>query len=202
MKIRRELMHVTTERRHIDGELYEPEEQTVTRVLDVNAPTGLSSGQAAPSNLATQVVVEAPAHEVAEAMSHPCRNCRFFDRARFQLWLSKADHPMAPMPLRTAVNEIRAALLMSNNSTLIDSEIKDANQDTDVEATMKLLAVCGALTEHYRNTTTVHPLSTCPREVKTKDRPHGFFVSRHGGATLEGKAIYDDIMKTAAGKKA
>ncbi len=192
MKIRADLLKISSNGRNEDGSLAEPEQQQVQRVLTTEVPLGPQGG-AAIGAVPAEIVTYSSAIAVAGALSRQCGNCKFFDQATFQQTIAAADHPLAPMENRRAVNEIRAGLLQSGNAGL-------TGEDVDPEQALKECGFCTALSEHYKEPVGVHEKSSCPADVITPSQPAGFFKPLSKKSARVAGSNYDKVMNAAAGK--
>lgn len=199
MKIRSDLLQVRSGGRHEDGTKAEAEEQPVARVLTTDAPVTMSTGAATNQSMRTEIVAESTAGQMADALSHTCGQCKWFDNRGFQEAIRKSDHPAAPIDVRQTVNDIRAALLMTGNASM-ENRHTGVDGDTDVEAMMMACGFCKALTEHFKDDVIVYPLSACPAEVRDQSRPYGYFEPANRGAVKAGNAARDNILMRASGK--
>jgi hypothetical protein len=198
VRIKSDLLQIRSDARHADGTKAEPEEQPAARIIETDA--SVTHGTT-PTNqtMRTQIVAESTAGQLANSLSHSCGQCKWFDNRGFQEAIRKSDHPAAPLEARQAVNDIRAALLMTGNATMESKHI-GMDGDTDVEAMLMACGFCKALTEHYKEDVIVYPLSSCPEEVRTPTQPNGYFQPANRGAVKAGNLVRDDILKRASGK--
>lgn len=198
MKIKQDLLHITNTPTLDDGTPAEPEQQTASRVLLTDADAATTTGKAVGA-MNAQVIIESSAGEMARALRGMCSNCKHYDNAAFQRFLSQADHPASPMHVREGVNELRAALLQTYNAQL-QTMHAGADGDMDVEHALKQLGFCRALGEIHKDDIIVHPLSSCPPETITDSTPSGLYQSKDRASERAGDKAYDNILKRAAGK--
>lgn len=200
MKIRADLLRVSTNGMNADGSKAEPEQQVVQRVIRTEAPLTDRLTQKTVGSIPAEIVASSGTAQVmAQAVSSLCGSCRHFDNEEFVKTIAAADHPLANMEQRQAVNAIRAGLLQTQNAKLGEMH-SGLDGDMDVEQAVKACGFCTALTEHYNEPIGVHPLSTCPAEVRTKESPLGFFQPKDRSAARIAGKNYDAVMNQAAGK--
>lgn len=193
MKIKQDLMHITSQPVHDDGTKVEAEEQTVSRIIttDVDADVG--------GSIAGSIVVSKNVAEFAQQARTTCHLCRHFDNEGFIAFLRKADSPAAPLHVREGVNVMRANLLQTQNANL-GAMHAGMDGDMDVEHALGALGFCRALYEVSGDDVVVHPLSSCPPEVIDASRPVGLFSPKDRDSEQIGNAAYDALMHKAAGK--
>ena len=210
MKIKRDVLQIASGAMAVDGTKLEPEQQPARRVVTVDAPVALGQGTHGQNvgSMPVQIVTESQnAGDLAEAMTHLCGNCKWFRNQEWIRDLKNADSPMAPMEQRRAINEIRGALLSTQNANLADMHTGQ-DGDLDVEAALHQLGYCKALYEFNKNrgesnedaTVLVHPLSCCPADIRKHNPPGGFFVAKDNEAKRVGGKNKDRIMRQAQGK--
>lgn len=198
MKIINDLTHITNEERNLAGDLAQPEQQTVSRILVTDAEvSGTTSGVA--GNIPAAVVATSTVAEFARATRAPCHLCAHFDNKAFLELFKRADDPLAPIHLRETMNSVRAALLQTSNAEVGDLS-RGQDGDLDVEHAIRSLGFCRALGEKLSDYVVVHPLTTCPDEVITATEPDGLYKPRDNAHEREGVRAYDSIMRRAQGK--
>lgn len=199
MKIRADLLKISSNGMTADGVKAEPEQQQVQRVIQTDTPVNLTGTEKTAGNIPAEIVTFSTAGEMAQTVSRQCGNCRHFDGEEFVRTIRLADSPAAPMEQRAAVNNIRAGLLQTQNARLGEMH-SGQDGDMDVEQALNACGFCTALTEHYSEPVGVHPLSSCPSEVKTPAAPNGFYKPKNRSAMRQGAKNYDAVMNQAAGK--
>lgn len=208
MKIRGDLLKISSGALNLKGEKLEPEEQLVRREVTIEAPVkhGFGAVGTDVGNIPATIVTDQTAGEQAAAMRALCGNCKHF---RNDLWLrdlAKADAPGAPIEKRRMVNKIRAAIIQTQNVKVTDMAA-GADGDIDVEHALRQTGYCMALYAYFKNAgkadqeamTLVHPLSSCPQDVRSVGSPYGFFQASREGKEA-GDRNHDAIMQRAAGK--
>ena len=101
---------------------------------------------------------------------------------------------------RTAINEVRSALLQTRNATIRDQGEVDG--DFDVETVMRAhMGLCASLSELKKDYVVVHQDGCCPDEVKDPQRPMGLFEPRDSEAKKDAQAVRDNVLLAAAGKR-
>lgn len=210
MKIRGDMLKISSGALNIKGEKLEPEEQLARREVSVDAPVKLGAGSMGThvGVIPSAIVTDQTAGEQANAMRNLCGNCLHFRNDRWLRDLAKADSPASPIEKRRAVNQIRAALLQTQ-STKVVSASGGADGDLDVEHALRQLGYCQALFEFFKGAgrpndtaiTLVHPASSCPADVRTVATPEGFFQYASPEARKIANANYDKVLQMAAGKK-
>ncbi len=199
LKIRADLLKISTNAITADGNKAEPELQQVQRVIDTQVPISPQGGAAIGSIPGQIVTAQVAAGEMAQTVSHLCGTCKWFDNDEFVKVIKEADSPLADMEQRRAVNAIRAGLLDTNNGKLGEMH-SGLDGDMDVEQALRACGFCKALTEHYKEPIGVHPLSRCPAEVRSATAPHGYYKAKNRSALRVAGSNYDKVMQTAAGK--
>lgn len=209
MKIRSDLLHISSGARTAKGDKLEAEEQVVRRevVTETNVKLGAGALGQDVGSIPMSVVHEQSAIDFANASAARCGNCKHFRNDLFVRDLRKAESPGAPIARRRAVNQIRAALIQTQNATVADLAA-GADGDFDVEAALQTLGYCTALYEFHKNAgqtdedamTLVHPVSACPQDVRTNANPEGFFEFANKLSEKVGKSNYDAVMRQAQGK--
>jgi hypothetical protein len=209
MKIRSDLLQISSGALNVKGEKLEPEEQAVRRetVIEGGAETkhGVGTLGKTVGAIPYSIVSEHSAIEFAEQTMYLCGNCKHFRNDLFLKDLAKAESPAAPIARRRAVNQIRAALLQT--APVTDAVDKDGS--TNIEAELRVLGYCGALYEFFQNAgqskedsmVLLKPTSHCPADVCTDANPHGFFEPSGTAAKVAQAANYDSVMQQAQGKK-
>jgi hypothetical protein len=197
MKIKQEFFHVTSEPKTDAGTPAEPEDQTVARILTTDADVNAGNLKAGP--IAASVVLKVPVTQFTRAMRYNCMLCKHFDNKAFVTIFERADHPAAPIQLRTDMNKIRGALLTTENASLEEMH-GGGDGDMDVEQAIRSLGLCHALEAAAEDYVIVHPLSMCPDEVITPSQPNGLFQPKDVESERIGEKVYDDIMRRAQGK--
>jgi DNA-binding transcriptional LysR family regulator len=198
MKIKDDLLHITSFPAKDDGTTAEPEEQTVSRILTSEADASMQSGQAVGS-IPMQVVAQSTVAEFAATVRSQCVTCKHFDNPGFLALFRKADHPAAPLQMREAMNSLRAALLQTSNAD-IQGAHSGMDGDMDVEHAIRSMGFCRALTEMANDYVTVHPLSSCPDEVVSPTSPVGLYQPKDNTAERAADEAFDAIMRRAQGK--
>lgn len=190
------------------GQKLEPEEQKTERVFDVDAGVNMHGNARTVGTIASQIIVESTVGEMAVTLRGMCGDCKYFDQSKWLKDLAKADAPLAPIQARQAVNGVREYLLQQQSPTLIDAAT-DAAGDFDIEIALRQSGYCYALFAYFRNlnesefdsTTVVHATSSCPKFVRTKTDPQGFFEPRNNDAARLGALKYDKLMRMASSIK-
>jgi hypothetical protein len=174
--------------------------------LDAPVKHGFGQHGTDVGNIPATIVTDQTAGEQANAMRYLCGNCKHFRNDMWVKDLSAADSPASSVERRRAVNQIRGALIQTQNVKL--SEMASGTDgDLDVEQALRQLGYCMALYSFFKNMgknnqeamTLVHPLSTCPEDVKVSAGPQGFFEAGKDGKAA-GDKNYDRLMNMAAGK--
>ncbi|MFZ2152135.1 MAG: hypothetical protein WAV09_03445 [Minisyncoccia bacterium] len=211
MKIRSDMLKISSGALNIKGEKLEPEEQIARREVVMEAPVKLGNGAAGGRQVGvipSKIVTEQSAGVQAVAMRSLCGNCVHFANEKWIKDLAAADAPDSPIEKRRAVNQIRAAILQTQSPAISDASTGQDN-DLDIEHALRTLGYCKALYVFLRNTgkndqeavTLVHPSSTCPEDVRKELPPDGFFEFASPEAKKIANANYDRVMKMAQGKK-
>lgn len=210
MKIKSDLLQVSAGAMNAKGEKLEAEEQVVRRevVTDIAAKHGMGAMGKVVGSIPMKVVTEHSAIDFAKDTASRCGNCKFFRNDLFIRDLKKAESPGAPIARRRAVNQIRAALLQTQNGSVAEQAV-GLDGDFDVEASLQTLGYCTALYEFHKNAgqsdedamTLVHPVSSCPQDVRTAANPDGFFQFANKFSEQVGMSNYDAVMRQAQGKK-
>lgn len=183
--------------RDTGGHKVDAEAQPVQRVITTEGYANLNGQQA--GKIPVKIISEMDAGHLASMAKKMCGGCRHFDNEEWLKRMHQIDRPDAPMEQRHASNEIRAALLLTENANLNDLH-SGADGDMDPEHAMAALGLCRALTEHYNEEVIVHPISSCPVEVCSPTRQQGFYVARTKSEVRNGSAKYDAILRRAEGK--
>jgi hypothetical protein len=209
VRIKSDLLNISSGALNTKGHKLEAEEQLVRRevVTDVGAKLGVGTMGKDVGSIPMKVVSEYSAVEFAKAAGSRCGNCKHFRNDLFVKDLKKAESPGAPIARRRAVNQIRAALLQTQNASVADAATGQ-DGDLDIEAALQTLGYCTALYEFHKNAgqsnedamTLVHPVSACPQDVRTDANPEGFFEYASKFAEQVGTSTYDSVMKQAQGK--
>ena len=210
MKIRGDLLKISSGALNVKGEKLEPEEQLARREVTVDAPVTMTPGQikGQVGMIPAKIITDQTAIQQATGMRALCGNCLHFRNQEWIRDLKKADSPDSPIEKRKAVNKIRAAILQTQSPKVAEQAI-GADGDLDVEHALRSLGYCKALFEFLKGAgknneeavTLVHPASHCPADVCTDGNPDGFFQFASAEARAAASANYDKIMNVAAGKK-
>ena len=206
MRIRGDLLRISSGALNMKGEKLEPEEQVARREVVIEAPAKLGTGSAGThvGSIPATIITEQSAGDQAVAMRSLCGNCKHF---RNDLWLrdlKKADSVDAPIEKRRMVNKIRASIMQVQSVTLPAG----TDGDPDVEQALHGLGYCMALFSFFKNMgksneeamTIVMPESTCPTDVRSPSAPEGFFEFANLKAEQIANRNYDRVMNMAAGK--
>jgi hypothetical protein len=196
MKIKDDLLQVTSGVDHADGTKGEPEEQIVRRVLLTDADATLAGNTV--GEIAASVVVDSTVKDFVTAIVQNCASCKHFDHKAWKSYLARAIDPTAPMHLREGLNELRAGLMMTMNAS-VHAEHEDED-GMNVEEALASMGFCHVLKEIVKDDVVVHPLSTCPAESRTATNPDGYFEPRDRSAEMAGERVYDSMMRRAQGK--
>lgn len=209
MKIKGDLLRISSGARTAKGDKLEAEEQVVRREVVTETEVRLGTGAAGKlvGAIPYKVVTEHSAIEFAKSASSRCGNCRHFRNDLFIKDLRKADSPGSPIARRRAVNQIRAALLQTQNATVADLT-PGQDGDFDVESALQTLGYCTALYEFHKNLgmvdedamTLVHPVSACPSDVRGPGHEDGFYEPANKLAEQAASSTYDAVMRQAQGK--
>lgn len=197
MKIREELLRITTVKKDEAGEHVEPEQQRVQQVTPMDFAASMRDGRAV-GTLPGEIIRETTAGEMALAMRKPCFSCKHFDRAAWKKLYFKWNDPGSPMEMRNFLQNIRAHLLETQNVELVDKH-QTQEGDLDVEHAILAMGVCRPLTEITNDVAIVYPRATCPPNVCSPDKPDGLYEPKHTEAERMGSAVYDRVMRTAQG---
>lgn len=210
MKIKQDLLRISSGALNLKGDRLEPEEQLVRREITTAAETKLGAGQTGTvvGALPTQIITETTVADMAQSVMSMCGNCKHY---RNDLWLrdlKNADSPGAPIEKRRMVNKIRAALMQTQNAGVAEQSA-GADGDFDVEHALRMLGYCKALYEFLKAKgestedamVLVHPASRCPEDVQKSVPPVGFFEFASEEARQIAAKNYDNLLQTAQGKK-
>jgi hypothetical protein len=211
MKIRGDLLKISSGALNVKGEKLEPEEQLVRREVTVDSQVNLGPGLGGGKKVGvipTKIVTETTAGAQAQKGLFLCGNCKHFSNAEWRRDLKNADGPDAAIEKRRAVNQIRAALLQTQSPKIAERSMGKDN-DFDVEHALHELGYCRALYAFFKHmnksnqeaVTLVHPESSCPQDVKSETNPEGFFEYASEEAKQLAAKNYDKIMQMAQGKK-
>lgn len=195
-----EAIHITTRQYTDDGTPAEAEEQTVSHVIRMDSDvTGHMTPGTVEGQLPTAVVVQSQVADIIQKVKNPCMLCRNFDNEGFIEMFKRADHPAAPLELRSMMNEIRMQLLRTGNVE-INARSSGQDGDLDVEHAIRQMGICRALSEMMSDLVFVHPVGGCPQTVITASDPDGLFVPKSNEAERIGYAAYDKLLNAARGK--
>lgn len=159
----------------------EPEEQPVTREVDLPITVKGNLTGTALGALSGQAQITESAHEFASNLKKICSNCKHFDKTAAQKVF--AEHAETP--------EGRAELVN------LGSSILQMDPTGDLSEHMAHLGKCHAFSEIRGVDVIVHPLGHCP------DTSFGFgdlFKPIDKAAEVRGAKGYDQIMQQASGK--
>lgn len=165
----------------------EPEEQPVTREVDLSVDVRGDKTGAALGQLTTSAQITKTAQEVASGLRRICANCKHFDQIKAQQVFEEANKTQEG---QTELRHLYSNLIASDNlsGTALLKSIDD----------LYPLGYCHAFSKPGTDVI-VHPLSNCPTES-----PHlGFsdqFQPIDRAAKKRGDLGYDSIMNRAAGK--
>ncbi len=210
MKIRSDLLKISSGALNVKGEKLEPEEQLARREVTVDAPVkhGFGAQGTNVGVIPSKIITDQTAGQQAHAMRSLCGNCIHFRNREWLHDLKQADSPTSPIEKRRAVNKIRAAILQTQSPEVV-KQAGGADGDIDVEHALRQLGYCMALFEFFKGAgksneeavTLVHPASSCPADVRSVGNPDGFFQYASPEARKAADANFDRIMQTAQGKK-
>lgn len=208
MKIKSEFLSINRHETTPDGTKVEPEQQPAARIIETEAAATLRGSGAAGTDgqkvgaLPARFIFETTAGEAAQKVRTLCAGCKHFRRKAWNQFVDAADSPGAPMERRMLINEVRFAIesQQSEEVRAMHTVETEAGPEMDVEHALRSLGFCGALSEHKKDQIIVHPLGSCPTEVATKERPHGFYEPKSLAHERKANIEYDNILKTAAGK--
>jgi hypothetical protein len=185
----------------------EPEEAPVRRTLETTAPATNKDGSPVIGADGRQVIIPAyvttdmQAGEVARNLSTLCQYCKFMDRTAWHRVKAKLETQKEGF---RQLNQLRSVFLELGAGELPAHEVI-ANGDFDVEHALSVLGVCQVQTEIFRDLVVVHPQAGCPAEGACGpggEPLHDLFKPRvDGEGRAQRTAIYDSILKTAAGEK-
>lgn len=167
----------------------EPEEQPVTREVDLAVDVkGSISGERL-GQLNTIAQITKPAHEVATRLRRICFNCKHFDQDKARRVFEEAQKTQeGQTELRNLYGNLNPVGGLPRPATF-----------TPTVGDLYPLGYCHAFSSPGKDMI-VHPLSNCPTES-----PHlGFgdrFEALDRSAVKRGDAGYDQIMKRAEGKE-
>lgn len=211
MKIKKDMLQIGSGFTDKDGTKLAPEAQPVRRVVTIDAPVSLKgphgvteTGKGIPTEIVTD---NRNAVDVARGFQYLCGNCKWFRNKEWLRDLANADSPMASMVQRKMVNEIRGALLSTQNANLTELH-SGQDGDLDVEAALKTLGYCKALFHFFKNKgesdedslVLLHPISSCPTDIRNANPPMGMFEPKDNEARKVATQNYDRVMQKAAGK--
>jgi hypothetical protein len=209
MKIKADLLKISTNATDVRGVKLEPEQQLARReqVVDAFVRLGYGQGGNVVGSMATSIITDQTAGDLAVSLRGTCGNCKWFDNTRWREDLAVGDAQSAPIERRRMVNKIRAALLKTNNAK-VQQLHEGQDGDADVEHMLQALGYCKALFAFYKNQgqanddalVLVHPISRCPEDAVKNTPPHGLFEPANAAAEAAATAAYDDIMMRAQGK--
>lgn len=220
MKLKSEFFEIAKDARDESGAKLEPEQQPALVVQNIEggaaATTGAATGNAQQvGSIPLQVAHATTAGDLAAARARQCHNCRHFNRTAWNgLIRGAAEGVGDPADIET-VNQVRAALLQTDNATLVDN-FEAEDEGLDVERALHAMGICMPLTEVERATdpafgpkelVVVFPAACCPPTsekgypIITPDKPNGLFVARDREAMRNAGADKDAVMLAAAGKE-
>lgn len=203
MKIKAEFLSIRRYPSMPDGTPVEPEQQPAAQIIVSEAQAKMQDGRPVGA-LPVRFILETTAGEAARKVRSLCRGCKHFKRKLWQNYLAANDSPVAPIDNRRLINELRFALEAQQSEELLAMHTAigaDGQPDFDVEHALHSLGFCTVLSEVKKDQIVVHPLSSCPAEYATPQRPQAFYEPKSLDAERKANLEYDEIMQTAAGKR-
>lgn len=200
MNIRQDILKVQTSDRDADGKQIDPEEHTATRILLGGAPVVLKNNENAPpqGEIPLEISLETSVGQIAGTVRRMCRECVYHRQETWSKILSGAEKS-TDLARRQAINDIRAALMMTQNASL-STVHEGMDGEMDVEHALKTLGICEALTTEKKELVVTHPLASCPDHTITPTAPKGYFRPRDERAKRDAASGYDTIIRQAQGK--
>lgn len=171
-----------------DGNKLEPEQQPVTRTVEMPAEArGTETGRV--GSMRGTIEIVQPAGIFAEDLRTKCCNCAHFDNPGFLLAKRRLESTAEG---RRELNNLRAALLDTGNMAVRDMHA-DEEGDMNAEHALSTMGLCRAWGEIQKDEVAVHPLANCPSE-------QNLFKARGVEADRRGSMAYDSIMRAADGE--
>jgi len=197
MKIRADLLRVAHVPAMPDGTPVEPEQQPAERRLE--GEVGVTGSNGAPLGaVGGAIVAPTTAGDLARSARGFCLGCKHFSSEDWKKVVAAYQfHPDAEK--REELNTLRSALLTTGNVELQNRHL-DPEGDMDVEHALSQMGLCRVLTEAHRDVTGVHPISCCPPELCSQERPMGAYEPRDKAVERSGSEMYDKILRLAQGK--
>lgn len=190
MEIRSDHLVIQHYDRDLEGNPVEPEQQPATRILGVDGPTSLGATPTG-KELTTTVELSDTAGQFAQGFRSQCHLCRHFQpeaaQRVIQAWKA------GTLDQRHVLNQIRGALMETQNTRVQEQMINPQDGDTDVEHGLSLLGLCEVFTELTQDVLFVHPTGCCPED-------QNYFVAKDIASEKYGSAKFDEIMRKAQGK--
>lgn len=170
-----------------EGNKLEPEQQPVTRTVELPAPAvGTETGTLGTMRGAIEIVQ--PAGIFADDLRTKCCNCVHFDNPGF---LAAKKRLEGTAEGRKQLHVLRAALLDTGNASVRDMHADDEG-DFNPDHALSTMGLCRALSELAKDEVAVHPLANCPEGAN-------LFKARDMSADRRGSIAYDAIMRSADG---
>lgn len=197
MRIKSDLLKISKVPFTADGQKLEVEEQAAARVLGTEV--GATDQRGNPLGaMRTQIIAETTIGEIANQIRHKCKDCKHFDQPAMVKMIQKAG-ASGDKRLHQGLNEIRAALLQSQNASLTQMH-EGADGDLDVEHALASMGYCRALSDKLNDLIVVHPMAGCPEDTITPQSPHGLFQARSRASEKDASAAYDKLLNLARTK--
>lgn len=174
------------------GAKLEPEEKPAERLLVVDGKTTGSLDGRVLGEIPTRVAIQGNVGMFANGLRTMCSMCKHFDQ---HAWTEMKRRMEGSKEGVQMLNVMRAGMLDTGNARF-DNMHQDPDGGVDLEHALSFMGVCRALTEHYREPITVHPIGGCPDEVCTQLAPEGFFQPTDPQQKVA-NAAYDQIMRNA-----
>lgn len=194
--IESDVLRVSVNTHHPEtGEKLEPEEKPAQRILGTHAPVEHGQGPMAVGvgSMPTQVIVEAPAIELAKGAREMCMGCKNFDnRAWFELFRAKSS----TISGREELEQLCEFLGFTNNGEIF----MDGEGEVDLAETLKNCGICHPLTEVLGEPLIVSPISSCPKTLADGRPFESCFEPASNEAEKRGTAVFDAVMRQAQGK--
>lgn len=191
MEIRSDTFLIQHHERDLNGDLVEPEQQPAVRLLEVDGPTHLGQNPTG-QELPTTVALEDNAGQFAKGLRSQCFLCKHFKPELaaqvIETWKG------GTIQQRAALNEIRAALMQTQNAT-VQARMENPldPSDIDVEQGLSHLGLCEIFSEITNDVMFVHATGACPEG-------QDYFVAKDVASEKYGASKFDEIMRRAQGK--
>jgi hypothetical protein len=201
MDVKSDQLAVYPVTRDEQGKQIDPEEAPAQRRLGTDFQVSTSNGQyLGLLDNGSGITVNGTAIEFAQGFAHQCALCRHFDNPAWLRLYHELEASHTPTHWNW-LNNLRGHLLDVRDPQVNEAFHDVRENDLDVEAAMRALGICHAVSELIKDRVVTHPMAGCPLDQPGFGDLSYLFTPRDRDSERIGNSVYDTLLKEAQGKR-